>query len=98
MTTGNDVDVIVATFSPHHFEGKWTSLVRVPRLGLLRRERSSLRGWKRTRAKVEAEEVEAAKFKTMEFGDGSCLILTKFAIAYPYNEVNISYPHYDFLA
>lgn len=62
----------MATFSPHHFEGKWTHAFE--------EGEKQLEGMEADTSKVEVEEVEAAKLKTITL---EVLDMTKL---YHYNE------------
>ncbi|KNA23244.1 hypothetical protein SOVF_026570 isoform B [Spinacia oleracea] len=58
---GNGIDVIVTTFSPHHFEGEWDKLGACPKTKPYMEEEKSLDGMDARMRQVEVEEVEKAK-------------------------------------
>ncbi|XP_074274455.1 xyloglucan O-acetyltransferase 1-like isoform X1 [Silene latifolia] len=58
---GNKIDVIVTTFSPHHFEGDWDKFGACPRTKPFTESEKVLEGMDANMRKVEVEEVENAK-------------------------------------
>lgn len=58
---GYGIDVIVTTFSPHHFEGEWDKFGACPKTKPYMEEEKSLDGMDAHMRQVEVEEVEKAK-------------------------------------
>lgn len=58
---GNDIDVIVTTFSPHHFEGEWDKFGACPKTKPFMEGEKTLEGMDADMRKAEVEEVEKAK-------------------------------------
>ncbi|KMT07323.1 hypothetical protein BVRB_6g149510 [Beta vulgaris subsp. vulgaris] len=58
---GKGIDVVVTTFSPHHFEGEWDKLGACPRTKPFMEEEKSLEGMDAQMREVQVEEVEKAK-------------------------------------
>ncbi|XP_061370179.1 xyloglucan O-acetyltransferase 1-like [Gastrolobium bilobum] len=65
---GNGIDVIVTTFTPHHFEGDWDKTGACPKTKPYRNEEKQLEGMDAEMRKVEIEELEDAKAKASETG------------------------------
>ncbi|XP_057528826.1 xyloglucan O-acetyltransferase 1 [Amaranthus tricolor] len=57
---GNGIDVIVTTFSPHHFEGEWDKFGACPKTKPYMEDEKSLEGMDAHMRQVEVEEVEKA--------------------------------------
>ncbi|PNX86433.1 hypothetical protein L195_g014467, partial [Trifolium pratense] len=64
----NGIDVVVTTFTPHHFEGAWDKAGACPKTKPYRSEEKKVEGMDNEMRKVEVEEVENAKNKGNEFG------------------------------
>ncbi|XP_057448427.1 xyloglucan O-acetyltransferase 1-like [Lotus japonicus] len=65
---GNGIDVIVTTFTPHHFEGDWDKAGACPKTIPYRNGEKQLEGMDAEMRKIEIEEVEDAKGKTSKLG------------------------------
>lgn len=57
----NGIDVIVTTFSPHHFEGEWDKLGACPKTKPYTEGEKALEGMDAEMRRVEVEEVKRAK-------------------------------------
>ncbi|XP_052186491.1 xyloglucan O-acetyltransferase 1 [Diospyros lotus] len=79
------IDVIVTTFSPHHFEGDWDKFGACPRTKPYKEGEKQLEGMDEEMRKVEVEEVKAAKVKTKNFARLrlEALDVTKLALMRP---------------
>ncbi|CAL0311918.1 unnamed protein product [Lupinus luteus] len=84
-TKGNGIDVIVTTFTPHHFEGEWDKTGACAKIRPYRNKEKKLEGMDAEMRKVEIEEVENAKAKAREFGRFrlKALDVTKLALLRP---------------
>ncbi|KAA8533106.1 hypothetical protein F0562_033361 [Nyssa sinensis] len=58
---GNEINVILTTFSPHHFEGEWDKFGACPKTRPYEENEKKLEGMDEEMRRVEVEEVEAAK-------------------------------------
>ena len=82
---GNEIDVIVTTFPPHHFEGPWDKAGACPKTKPYRNGEKKVEGMDGEMRKIEIEEVVAAKAKGNEFGRlrFEVLDVTKLALLRP---------------
>ncbi|KAK7361967.1 hypothetical protein VNO77_04063 [Canavalia gladiata] len=82
---GNGIDVIVATFSPAHFEGEWDKAGACPKTKPYRKEEKQLEGMDAEMRKIEMEEVKVVKEKGKEIGGFrlEALDVTKLALLRP---------------
>ncbi|KAL2349376.1 hypothetical protein Fmac_003376 [Flemingia macrophylla] len=82
---GNGIDIIVTTFTPHHFEGDWDKAGACPKTKPYSNEEKKLEGMDAEMRKIEIEEVEDAKTKANEFGRLrlEALDVTKLALLRP---------------
>ncbi|TKY69824.1 ALTERED XYLOGLUCAN 4 protein [Spatholobus suberectus] len=82
---GNDIGVIVTTFTPHHFEGEWDKAGACPKTMPYRNGEKQLEGMDADMRKIEIEEVEDAKAKASAFGRLrlEALDVTKLALLRP---------------
>ncbi|KAK2374612.1 protein ALTERED XYLOGLUCAN [Trifolium repens] len=64
----NGIDVVVTTFTPHHFEGEWDKAGACPKTKPYSHEEKKVEGMDNDMRKVEIEEVKNAKNKGNEFG------------------------------
>ncbi|CAK8577129.1 unnamed protein product [Lathyrus sativus] len=65
---GKEIDVVVTTFMPHHFEGEWDKAGACPKTKPYRNGEKEVEGMNGEMRKVEIEEVAAAKAKGSEDG------------------------------
>ncbi|ESW29484.1 hypothetical protein PHAVU_002G074000 [Phaseolus vulgaris] len=81
----SEVDVIVKTFSPAHFEGDWNKAGTCLKTKPYKKEEKEVEGMDGEIRKIEIEEVENAKAKASEFGGFRLDILdvTKLALLRP---------------
>ncbi|KAK7367904.1 hypothetical protein VNO80_09924 [Phaseolus coccineus] len=81
----SEVDVIVKTFSPAHFEGDWNKAGTCLKTKPYKKEEKEVEGMDGEIRKIEIEEVENAKVKASEFGGFRLDILdvTKLALLRP---------------
>lgn len=63
----HEIDVIVTTFSPAHFEGEWDKAGACPKIQPFKEEEKRLEGMDEEMRKIEVEEVEAAKENGKKF-------------------------------
>lgn len=86
-TKGEEIDVIVTTFSPAHFEGEWDKAGACPKKMPFSEGEKEVEGMDSEMRKVEIEEVEAAKAKAMNgferFFRLEALDVTKLALMRP---------------
>ncbi|KAJ1375288.1 PMR5 N-terminal domain, partial [Sesbania bispinosa] len=82
---GREIDVIVTTFTPHHFEGEWDKAGACPKTKPYKNGEKQLEGMDAEMRKVEVEEVEDAKAKANKFGRFrlEALDVTKLALLRP---------------
>ncbi|KAL6969486.1 Xyloglucan O-acetyltransferase 1 [Sarracenia purpurea var. burkii] len=84
---GNGIDVIVTTFSPHHFEGDWDKLGACPKTDPYKEGEKELEGMNLEMRNAEVGEVEAIKARTKKFGGGlvrvEALDVTRLALMRP---------------
>ena len=82
---GSGINVILTTFSPHHFEGDWDKAGACPKTKPYRNGEKELEGMDADMRKIEMEEVAAAKAKYKEFGGYNleALDVTKLALMRP---------------
>ncbi|XP_020218005.1 protein ALTERED XYLOGLUCAN 4 [Cajanus cajan] len=82
---GKGIDIIVTTFTPHHFEGEWDKAGACPKTEPYRNEEKKLEGMDAEMRKIEIEEVDDAKAKANEFGRLrlEALDVTKLALLRP---------------
>ncbi|KAJ1389913.1 PMR5 N-terminal domain [Sesbania bispinosa] len=82
---GREIDVIVTTFTPHHFEGEWDKAGACPKTKPYRNGEKQLEGMDAEMRKVEVQEVEDAKAKANKFGRFrlEALDVTKLALLRP---------------
>ncbi|KAG5523312.1 hypothetical protein RHGRI_035207 [Rhododendron griersonianum] len=66
--SGKGIDVIVTTFSPHHFEGEWDKFGACSRTQPFKEGEKQLEGMEAEMRRIAVAEVEAAKMKAKEFG------------------------------
>lgn len=66
---GKEMDVIVTTFSPAHFEGEWDKFGACPKTKPYKPEEKKLEGMDEEMRKVELEEIKIAKEKAKKFGN-----------------------------
>ncbi|KAA8529532.1 hypothetical protein F0562_033669 [Nyssa sinensis] len=59
--SGREINIIVATFSPHHFEGQWDKFGACPRTRPYKKGEKELEGMDLDMRNIEVEEVEAVK-------------------------------------
>ncbi|KAF7123809.1 hypothetical protein RHSIM_Rhsim12G0191700 [Rhododendron simsii] len=64
---GKGIDVIVTTFSPHHFEGEWDKFGACSRTQPFKEGEKRLEGMEVEMRRIAVAEVEAAKMKAKEF-------------------------------
>lgn len=64
---GNEIDVILTTFSPSHFEGDWDKFGACPKTGPYKQGEKSPEGMDAEMRQIEIEELEAAKANAMQF-------------------------------
>ncbi|XP_047158433.1 xyloglucan O-acetyltransferase 1-like [Vigna umbellata] len=81
----SEVDVIVKTFSPAHFEGDWDKAGTCLKTEPYKKEEKEVEGMDAEIRKIEIEEVENAKAKATEFGGFRLDILdvTRLALLRP---------------
>lgn len=85
---GNGIDVIVTTFSPHHFEGEWDKLGACPKTEPYKEGEKTLEGMDAEMRRIEVEEVTKAK-TMLNAADGlpkvrvEALDVTKLALLRP---------------
>ncbi|BAT99573.1 Protein ALTERED XYLOGLUCAN 4 Protein trichome birefringence-like 27 [Vigna angularis] len=80
---GRGIDVIVTTFTPHHFEGEWDKAGACPKTEPYRNEEKILEGMNAEMRKIEIEEVEEAKAKARRRLRLEALDVTKLAFLRP---------------
>ncbi|KAI8022033.1 Protein ALTERED XYLOGLUCAN 4 [Camellia lanceoleosa] len=83
--SGKGIDVVVTTFSPHHFEGEWDKLGACPKTQPFKEGEKQLEGMDAEMRKAEVGEVEAAKEKAKKFSRIrlSALDVTKLSLMRP---------------
>ncbi|GMP58067.1 hypothetical protein CsSME_00021875 [Camellia sinensis var. sinensis] len=83
--SGKGIDVVVTTFSPHHFEGEWDKLGACPKTQPFKEGEKLLEGMDAEMRKAEVGEVEAAKEKAKKFSRIrlSALDVTKLSLMRP---------------
>uniref|UniRef100_A0A5B6YQ90 Uncharacterized protein n=2 Tax=Davidia involucrata TaxID=16924 RepID=A0A5B6YQ90_DAVIN len=59
--SGKAIDVIVTTFSPHHFEGQWDKFGACPKTKPYKKGEKQLEGMDEDMRRIEVQEVEAVK-------------------------------------
>ncbi|KAL9328084.1 hypothetical protein ACSQ67_003087 [Phaseolus vulgaris] len=80
---GHGIDVILTTFTPHHFEGEWDKAGACPKTKPYRNEEKQLEGMDAEMRKIEIEEVEEAKAKARRRLRLEALDVTKLAFLRP---------------
>jgi len=81
MVKGNEIDVIVRTYSPTHFEGDWDKGGTFSKREPYRNEEKKLEGMDAKIRSIEIEEAESAKAKAKQIGlNLEVLDITKLAL------------------
>ncbi|GAB4839841.1 Xyloglucan O-acetyltransferase 1 [Ancistrocladus abbreviatus] len=84
---GNGIDVVVTTFSPHHFEGEWDKAGACPKQKPYKESEKALEGMDAEMRRIGVEEVEAAKLNGTQHMGGkirlAALDVTKLALLRP---------------
>ncbi|XP_024625765.1 protein trichome birefringence-like 20 isoform X8 [Medicago truncatula] len=84
MVKGNEIDVIVRTFSPTHFEGSWDKGGTCSKKNPYKYEEKKLEGMEAKIRSMEIEEAENAKEKSKQVGlNLKVLDITKLALLRP---------------
>ncbi|GMH26125.1 hypothetical protein Nepgr_027968 [Nepenthes gracilis] len=83
---GNDIDVVVTTFSPHHFEGEWDKAGACPKILPYEEAERVLEGMDEEMRRSGVEEVEEAKLSAKQHRGKiriAALDVTKLAMLRP---------------